>query len=76
MLPRDEAQLKLKSILTDCKLFSIDYLGEISEKDIETKSKDIRELQDEMYRDEKLIYITAATCGDKILIYTNKEIPI
>lgn len=76
MLPRDEAQLKLKSILTDCKLFSIDYLGEISEKDIESKSRSIRELQDEMYRDEKLIYVTAATCGDKILIYTNKEIPL
>lgn len=74
MLPRDEAQLKLKAILTDCKLLSIDYLGEISEKDIEVKSNDIQNLQDEMYKDEKLIYVTAVTCGDKIFIYTNKEI--
>lgn len=74
MLPKSENQEKLESILTDCKLFSIDYLGEISENDIETKSRDIRELQIEMYRDEKLIYITAVTCADKIIIYTNKEI--
>lgn len=76
MLPRDEVQQKLDSILTDCKLFSIDYLGEISEKDIEAKSDDIRELQAKMYRHEKLIYVTAVTCGDKILIFTNKEIPM
>lgn len=73
MLPRDAAQLELESILTDCKLFSIDYLGEVSEKDIEKTSEDIRKLQSEIYIDEKLIYVTAITCGKKIYIFTNKD---
>ena len=74
MLPADAAQLELKTVLTDCKLFSINYIGEVSENEIEKTSESVRKLQSEWYNEERRIYITAVTCGKKIFIFSNKGI--
>lgn len=74
LIDNKDISQELNEILNGTRLLSINYLGERSENGLEAYKESVFNMQDEMYQQEQVIYVTAVTCKGELYICTNKKI--
>ncbi|MEG0793567.1 MAG: non-ribosomal peptide synthetase [Lachnospiraceae bacterium] len=70
----NEQQQKFKNVMLGSNIFSVNYMGTISDEELKKVELSIYDMQEHLYRIEKQIYVTAYNNRGDIVIYFNKKV--